>query len=187
MKKKTKIIIGVLFLLCVCGIISNNSNNTKETSTTVTIAEQKENEIPENAIETEQKEINANETKVTEIPENSGGGYSEHVNGRGRSDAGREEPQYENLTGYVAVYDSSIKQTDAFMEVPWVISTYEKDKQFYAENGTVDHKTEIIVKSQELEHEGYGQYSGYLLVERLDNGEQFYINVSNFIDRKSVV
>ena len=36
---------------------------------------------------------------------------------------------------------------------------------------------------QELEHEGYGAYSGYLLVKKVDSAEQFYINVNNFITK----
>lgn len=106
------------------------------------------------------------------------------LNGRGYSDSGRSEPQYENISGYVAVYGSySLEQNDAFVETPWTIPIYEKDKQFWVECGVVDHKTEVTVISQQLEHDGYDVYSGYLLVERLDNNEQFYISVKNFITK----
>mgnify|MGYP001082432393 FL=1 len=108
------------------------------------------------------------------------------LNGRGYSDSGREEPSYKNVFGYIAVgYDEefSLSHSDSYTNTPWIIPTYEKDKQFYIENGTIAHKTEIVVLEQELEHEGYGAYSGYLLVKKVDSAEQFYINVNNFITK----
>ena len=105
------------------------------------------------------------------------------MNGRGHSDSGREEPRYENIIGYVVIpyNEYSLTQSDTFTETPWSVPVYGKEGDSYVENGAVEHKTEVIVKSQELEHEGYGGYSGYLLVERLNNSEQFYINVDNFL------
>ena len=104
--------------------------------------------------------------------------------GRGRSDSGRNEPEYKGITGYVALYDhSNIKNSDDCFNTPWLIPTYEKDKQFWVESGSVEHKTEVTVLEQELNHDGWGIYSGYLLVSRVDTGEQFYIDVKNFITR----
>lgn len=104
--------------------------------------------------------------------------------GRGRSDSGRNEPEYKGITGYVALYDhSNIKNSDSCFNTPWLIPTYEKDKQFWVESGSVEHKTEVTVLEQELNHDGWGIYSGYLLVSRIDTGEQFYIDVKNFITR----
>ena len=51
------------------------------------------------------------------------------IKGRGYSDSGRSEPQYENLQRYVAMYDSEIPKTDACFITPWTTSTYEKDTQ----------------------------------------------------------
>lgn len=110
----------------------------------------------------------------------------EELNGRGYSDSGREEPSYINVFGYVAIgYNEEhlLSHTDSYTETPWMVSTYEKDKQFYVENGAIEHKTEVVVREQELKHEGYGAYSGYLLVEKFDSDEQFYINVNNFITK----
>ncbi|MEY8532940.1 hypothetical protein AALH30_05330 [Blautia pseudococcoides] len=109
----------------------------------------------------------------------------ETLNGRGHSDSGREEPRYENIIGYVVIpyNEYSLTQSDTFTETPWSVPVYGKEGDSYVENGAVEHKTEVIVKSQELEHEGYGGYSGYLLVERLNNSEQFYINVDNFLTK----
>lgn len=109
----------------------------------------------------------------------------ETLKGRGHSDSGREEPEYENVRGYVVIpyNEYSLTQTDSFTETPWSVPVYGKEGNSYVENGAVEHKTEVVVKSQELEHEGYGGYSGHLLVERLDNSEEFYINVSNFLTK----
>lgn len=118
----------------------------------------------------------------------TGDHYDETLNGRGSADSGRSEPNYINVIGYVAISSSQeydIKKTDNFENTDlWIIPTYKKDKQFWNETGTtLPHKTEVVVREQNLEHEGYGAYSGYLLVERTDNNEQYYINVSNFITK----
>lgn len=108
------------------------------------------------------------------------------LNGRGHSDSGREEPSYKSVFGYIVVghdEEFSLSRSDSYEDTPWMIPTYEKDKQLYVENGTIEHKTEVIVLEQELEHEGYGAYSGYLLVKKFDSNDQFYINVNNFITK----
>lgn len=112
------------------------------------------------------------------------GWYSANFNGRGSSDSGRSEPQYVGERGYLAVSGSYYDdKDDGCLKQPWYISTYEKDKQFWKENGKVEHKTEVRVLWQELEHKGWGNYSGMLLVERLDNGKQIYVDVNNFITK----
>ena len=60
---------------------------------------------------------------------------------------------------------------------------YEKDKQFFNPVGTVEHKTPVTVIGQELTdwQSGVCCYHGFLLVERVDNGEQFYISVTDFV------
>lgn len=105
---------------------------------------------------------------------------NENLNGRGRA------AEYINVIGYVvAGYDQNytLEHTDNFQNLDlWVIPTYEPDKQFWnvVEGVVIPHKTEVIVREQILSHEGYGAYSGYLLVEELEGGEQYYINVMNF-------
>lgn len=108
------------------------------------------------------------------------------LKGRGFSDSGRNEPKYENVIGYAVVgsgEELSIQSSEYFSDTPWKVPVYSKDKQFYSENGNIEHKTKVLVKSQQLEHEGYGAYSGYLLVERLDTNEELYLNVDNFITK----
>lgn len=133
-------------------------------------------------------DTNGSSTAASSDDTNAGenaGVRDETLRGRGHSDSGREEPEYENVIGYVVIpyNEYSLTQTDSFTETPWSVPVYGKEGNSYAENGAVEHKTEVVVKSQKLEHEGYGGYSGYLLVERLDNSEQFYINVGNFLTK----
>lgn len=113
---------------------------------------------------------------------------NETLNGRGSSDSGRSEPDYKNVIGYVAISSSQeyeISHTDQFEDTGlWSIPTYEKDKQFWNETEvTLPHKTEVVVKEQYLKHEGYGAYSGYLLVEKREDGQQYYIDVGNYITK----
>lgn len=104
------------------------------------------------------------------------------LNGRGLSDGGRDEPQYVGVIGYAAVYYSDLDYREGPHDTPWHIKTYEKDKQFWRETGEgLEHKTEIIVKKQWLEHKTHDIYHGYLEVERRSDGKTFYIDVKNFI------
>ncbi len=122
--------------------------------------------------------------KSTTIQETTSIGKYENLKGRGHSDAGRQEPNYKNVIGYVVIgskEEYSLQHTDSFPETPWVVPIYDKVEDDFIEIGFIEHKTKIIVKSQQLKHEGYGAYSGFLLVENIDTSEQFYINVRNFI------
>lgn len=130
---------------------------------------------------------NAKNPNLTTITDYSEVYSNESLRGRGYSDIGRNEPNYLNVIGYVAVSSSQeviIKKTDDFQnESLWSVPVYEKDKQFWNPVGTMPHKTEVVVRKQYLKHEGYGAYSGYLLVEQTESGEQNYIDVSNFITK----
>lgn len=185
-KKKRNIIICV-GILCVLSLIysinhpQDFENNTidnvtvstnETTDTTITVFDNESSEKTEtekSTFESIQETINA-----------------EELNGRGMSDFDRSEPQYENITGYVVVgynEERELNQSSNFKNTPWIIPTYKKDKQLYVESGSVEHKTKVTVKSQDLKHEGHGAYSGYLLVEKNENNDLFYINVNNFITR----
>lgn len=114
--------------------------------------------------------------------------YDESLKGRGSSESGRGEPDYINVIGYVSPGPSQfyqIEKKDSFEnEELWAVPTYEQDKQFWNKTEiTLPNKTEVVVREQMLEHEGYGAYSGYLLVERTDDGSQHYIDVLNFITK----
>lgn len=103
---------------------------------------------------------------------------------RGINNNGREEPMYNGTSGYVVLYpETSFDYTESCFETPWLIPIYEKDEQSWNETGTIEHKTSVTVLDQELKHEGWGAYSGYLLVSNKDTGEQFYINVHNFVTK----
>ena len=105
---------------------------------------------------------------------------SQNIEGRGRSDSGRSEPQYVGVTGYIVVnhdQEYDLERTDTFIETPWTIPTLTN------ENNTLNHKTEVVVKSQNLKHEGWGSYSGQLTVEITETKEECIIDVSNFITK----
>lgn len=108
-----------------------------------------------------------------------------NLKGRGSSDVGRSEPQYVGQKGFLGFYGyfTSDGEGDRCYSTPWYIPTYQKDKQFWVEAEPVEHKTEVEVLFQELTHEGYGAYSGMLLVKRIDDGKEFYVDVMNFITK----
>lgn len=146
------------------------------------VKEEKAKEEAEDALKiSEDSESNTSESSniVTK-------GKHRDLMGRGHSDSGREQPDYKNVIGYVSVgynEETLLESNNSFSETPWKIPIYDKIDGKYVETGSVDHKTEIIVISQDLEHEEYSNYSGFLLVENIDNNEQFYINVNNFITK----
>lgn len=160
---------------------ANTPNETKvsaPTSSSVSVEPTTNTESPINNQVTEapavQEEVSTEPTYIRD----------ETLNGHGRSDAGRSEPQYVGVIGYAVDYNNSgLHENDKFAETPWTVPIYEKDKQFYVECGTIDHKTEVVVLSQELSHERYGAYSGYLTVKNTQTGEEYIINVSNFITK----
>ena len=98
--------------------------------------------------------------------------------------------QFIGMSGYIAVthceylypWDLS-RYENNWLSRPWYATTYEKDKQLWNVKGKVEHKTEVTVIGQELEDFDLGtyDYEGFLLVQRNDNGEQFYISVTDFV------
>ncbi len=176
--KATICILSFTLLLCGC---SAESDSVTETSNFSSAEKQTQTSIPNNnsnAVESfDETTATTLETTPTEI-----GIRDESLEGRGNSDSGRSEPQYVGHIGYiVASRHFSSADSEDYLDSVWVVPTYEKDKQFYNEVGTVEHKTEVLVLSQELEHEGFGRYSGYLEVEKLNDRTQYCIDVSNFV------
>lgn len=159
------IVCVLVFSLCGCGATNNTDNTDNKTN---------------NSIETSGSEIT--DTTSTTAPDSTKTDESNTtatvLKGRGNSDIGRSEPQYENITGYVASYDDE----EYSIEPNWQIPIYQKDKQFYEECGKIAHKTKVLVLEQELEHSSHGFYKGYLLVKDIDTENTFYINVKNFIN-----
>lgn len=111
----------------------------------------------------------------------------ETLNGRGRSDQGRNEPYYCGITGYAVVgYDEEYKleKTDRFQNKKlWFVPTYVQDNKGWREKGSLPHQTKVLVKEQYLKHRNHGDYEGYLLVEITDNNKQCIINVKNFVTK----
>lgn len=105
---------------------------------------------------------------------------------RGTVGTSKYEPDYIGALGYVAVYDDQNMEKNAeFANTPWKVPVYQKDKQFWEETGTIDHKTEVVVIGQELEmpKRSYStsRCSGYLHVIRMDTGKDCWLNVENFV------
>lgn len=125
--------------------------------------------------------------------EESGNVLPSYAYSRGQYVAWNQTPtpeQFIGMTGYVAVcyhnymYPSSVDYyKNDWFNTPWHANIYAKDKQFWNVVGTVEHKTAVKVLGQELSQGGHGthSYDGYLLVERISDGEQFYIYVSDFV------
>ena len=109
----------------------------------------------------------------------------QNVHYKGRGFDGRSEPDYVGLNGFVAVwYDEQqyLMTNLNYTYTPWQVPTYTQDNQLWVKSDeTIDHKTPIIVRQQFLKHEGYDNHSGYLKVERIGGGRQFFINVRNFV------
>ena len=116
-----------------------------------------------------------------------GGHHDESLTGKGVSDYGRDEPQYVNVIGYVTIdaeLSYELMETDKFQNKKlWIAPIYERNGNDWKQIGTIPHSTEVVVRKQFLTHDGWGFYSGYLLVEKTDDGTQFYINVNNYITK----
>lgn len=200
--KKTMIALGIMVVLFFAGVfimpISENtpmddsvpteSNITELATIAITeptsepsTEQEKEtiHSVTETVVAIESTEETVPPTTVPETQPATIGVRDESLEGHGRSDSGRSEPQYVGIIGYAVNYGKSYYDKEEYLNANWTVPVYEKDKQFYNEVGTIAHKTEILVLSQELEHEGYGAYSGYLTVEDMATGEQYLIDVMN--------
>ena len=98
----------------------------------------------------------------------------------------KSEPSYIGALGYAAVYEDQKLNKDAdFGKTPWKIPVYERDKQFWEQTGTINHKTEVVVIGQELEMPKRvyttSQCTGYLHVIRMDTGKDCWLDVGNYV------
>ena len=199
--KKTVITLGVMVALFSAGVfimpineedtVPTESNVTEATiaitePTAVSSAEQEKETIPsatETAVVTESTEETVPSTTIPETQPVAIGVRDESLEGHGLSDSGRSEPQYVGIIGYAINWREHSYDNEEYLSGNWTVPIYEKDKQFYNEAGTIAHKTEVLVLSQELEHEGWGRYSGYLTVEDTTTKEQYIIAVYSFITK----
>lgn len=147
------------------------------TITTYTEAEPK-SEITTNIIDTTTTETTTIDTIFSENLK------AERIGNRGNSnDDGRSEPNYINEIGYLATYISSTyPEKDYINNSNWTVNTYRQiDADHYEVNGSLPHKTKVKVISQNLKHEGWGNYYGMLTIVNLSNNQQYLINVSDFV------
>lgn len=144
----------------------------------------KQNQQPQTKVETATTAVETPtvETKPVETkPSTPAQNYStSNYKGRGFD----SKPHYVGSDGFVAVYYGEDHVLYKNPEPPWQVPTYERDKQLWVKSDrTIEHKTKITVLNQHLEPARYNGNEGYLFVERLSDGERFYINVRNFILR----
>ena len=105
---------------------------------------------------------------------------------RGMVGKSKYEPEYIGSLGYAAVSEGEkLEQSETCTRTPWTIPVYQKDKQFWKQAGTMEHKTEVVVIGQELEmpKRAYStsRCSGYLHVIRMDTGAACWLNVENYV------
>ncbi len=93
---------------------------------------------------------------------------------------GRSEPEYVRVQGYV-IESYPGNYDDALPSYPWGVPILEQVGPDLWEEGeeTLSHKTPVVVLEQHLKHEGFGRYSGFLVVKTLDNSE-YRIDHYNF-------
>ncbi len=188
--KNARIVITALFLLILIGYIaSGKENNTTVSTTTVNETNQVDTtsttETTTIDVEATTNIITTETTTVNLIFE--GNLNAEKIGNRGTAaeGTGRKEPNYVNEIGYLATRVTSsypYPDTDIINNTNWTVNTYRQlDADHYEINGTLPHKTMVKVISQNLEHRGWGGYSGMLTVENLSNNQQYLISVSDFV------
>ena len=103
--------------------------------------------------------------------------------GRGKTIyASSREPDYAGVLGYASVWTGEkLEKNASFSETPWTVPAWQPDKQFWAEAGTIPHKTQVVVIGQKLEKKSYTQYEGYLQVIRMDTKGTCWLKVEHFI------
>lgn len=162
---------------------------TKVSEKTTTIAEtpsESEDEYATGTSTTFKESTTTTNTQKATSPKPSSNNisFNKDIQGRGMSDAGRDEPEYTQLYGYAAIYDVGYEQQENgdCMNTPWKVDTYKKvDADHYEKSGTLKHKSIVKVLSQTLKHEGYGAYSGYLTVQSIENNKKYIIDVNDFV------
>lgn len=183
--KKTVITLGVMVVLFFVGVFIMPVSEPTTMDDVAPTKQELEITPPstEAVVVIEPTEETAPPTTVPETQPVTVGVRDESLEGHGLSDSGRSEPQYVGIIGYAVNWGKSHYDNEEYLSGNWTVPVYEKDKQFYNEIGTIAHKTEVLVLSQELEHEGYGRYSGYLTVEDTATQEQYIISVYSFITK----
>lgn len=163
-----KIILGVCVILILCLSISRCAMNNKDNKQDIP------EQIQDSVNLTEEADSSSSFLDEEELEDEA---FTESFKGRGK---GHKPEEYIGLVGYAAL-EKGYDIHDYTLIEHWEIPTYQQDKQFWVETGALPHKTKVVVKEQLLENTSRCGYSGYLLVERSDTGEQVYINVKDFV------
>lgn len=101
--------------------------------------------------------------------------------------ANKSNVDYIGMIGYVALEDypdyGAYNPNDdkKFAESEWTVPSYQKDKQFYVKNGAIAHKTKVQVTNQDVTDKGHYYGVGYLTVRDLNTGDDYIINMHNFV------
>jgi hypothetical protein len=95
---------------------------------------------------------------------------------------GREEPEYVGLTGYLTAKLDSRYYDNEIPSTPWQVPTLQQSgPNKWEETGeNLPAKTPVIVLDQFLGHKGYGRYDGVLVVESLEDRQEYIIDVYRF-------
>jgi hypothetical protein len=94
---------------------------------------------------------------------------------------GRNEPEYVGLQGYI-IESYPDYYSDALPSYPWGVSLLEQVGPDLWEKGTqiLPHKTPVVVLLQFLTHEGFGRYSGFLVIKSLEDSKEYRVDHHNF-------
>ena len=104
------------------------------------------------------------------------------VPGRGKAGPDGEMPDYTGLLGFAALpNDPGISKFSVFDKAYWTIPLYTLKNGEIIQEGTIAHKTPVLVAGQALEADGNGGYRGMLDIVRLDIGEKCLLDVSCFV------
>ena len=188
------LLLFLIFILGKCGSKANtpkDTNNPNEVAVEaveeaeaveeVEVAEESE-ASNEGILDVEAEELAEEPAALDGEPANSA---ETDIKGRGFCDEDYKEPDYVGLSGYVAIYknDEPMLSLYEIPAEPWYVPKYAKyEGKFIDTEDKVEHKTAIKVLGQELKYEDVAKYGGYLLVED-ESGEQFYIDVDNFVTK----
>ena len=96
--------------------------------------------------------------------------------------SGRSEPRYVGMQGFLKAFISSVDYYESLPVTPWQVPILEQvGPELWEESGeTLPAKTPVIVLVQHLKHEGFGRYSGFLVVKSLEDSKEYRIDHNNF-------
>ena len=103
------------------------------------------------------------------------------MKGRGNPDTPGVEPDYRGVVGHAALQTGwEVSRFNTFTTTPWILPVYGPDWTEQTHD-MIRHKTPVLVVDQFI-REGKGhKFIGYLYVVRLDNMEEVWIDVTQFV------